>query len=263
VTERRGGIGGLREWSGGGGVLWFAEVLFACFALGGFGAAALGAAGLGGGLVGVFGVLELFRVFGVFSGILRCGRFGGGFAIWSGGCVVFRFCQVLFSLVQNLGGLVQVVCGRRGGFASGEGGGFEFVGGEAVFAQQGDHGAAVLAVEPDDVGRGNLSDERGGAVVLQLGVLEQGFEGVGVGELAELLCGVFEPFEDVVVGDGLDDLGEGFVEEAEVGVDGGAGDVELRGDLAEGVSALVELVGVEDALASFGVGGHGWVLSRY
>ena len=218
VTERRGGIGGLREWSGGGGV-WFAEVLFACFALGGFGAAALGAAGLGGGLVGLFGVLELF---GVFSGILRCGRFGGGFAIWSGGFGVFRFCQVLFSLVQNLGGLVQVVRGRGGGlgggFASGEGGGFEFVGGEAVFAQQGDHGAAVLAVEPDDVGRGDLSDERGGAVVLQLGVLEQGFEGVGVGELAELLGGVFESFEDVVVGDGLDDLWEGFVEEAEVGV---------------------------------------------
>ena len=253
----------MREWSGGGGVLWFAEVLFACFALGGFGAAALGAAGLGGGLVVVFGVLELFGVFGVFSGILRCGRFGGGFAIWSGGFGVFRFCQVLFSLVQNLGGLVQVVGGRRGGFASGEGGGFEFVGGEAVFAQQGDHGAAVLAVEPDDVGRGDLSDERGGAVVLQLGVLEQGFEGVGVGELAELLGGVFESFEDVVVGDGLDDLREGFVEEAEVGVDGGAGDVELRGDLAEGVSALVELVGLEDALASFGVGGHGWVLSRY
>ena len=157
-----------------------------------------------------------------------------------------RFCQVLFSLVQNLGVLVQ-----------GAAGGFELVGGEPVLAQQGDHDAAVLAVEPHDVRRGDLADERGGAVVFDLGVLEQRLERVRGGELAQLLGGVFEPLKGVGVGEGLDDLGEGFVEEAEVGVDRGAGDVELLGDLAQGVSALFELAGLEDALASFGGEGHG------
>ena len=91
-----------------------------------------------------------------------------------------------------------------------------------------------------------------------MGILEQGFEGVFGGKQAELLSDVFESLKGVFVGGGLGDLGEGVVEESEVGVDGGVGDLEEVGDLTEGVSALVEFLGLEDALASFGgEGGHG------
>ena len=71
-----------------------------------------------------------------------------------------------------------------------------------------------------------------------------------------------EPLETMVeAGDLLqqqvvvDVLGEGgpvLFERAEVGVDGGDGDVELPGDLLEGESFLAELVGAEDAPASSG-----------
>lgn len=224
------------------------------FAGEGFGAAALGAAGLGGGwgLGGFPGGRERrIRGFGVVSGIWVVSGLRGGFAIWSGGCEVVgfgQFCQAVFSLVQRV---VSRLGELFGGCAAGEGGGFEPGGGEAVLAQQGDHGAAVLAVEPHDVVGGDLADQRCGALVFQLGVLEQRFERVFGGQQAESLGDEFEPLEGVLVGEGLGDLGEGVAEELEVGVDGGVGDLEDVGDLAEGVSALVEFLGVEDALASF------------
>ena len=197
------------------------------------------------------------------SGIWVVSGLRGGFAIWSGGWGVVgfgQFCQAVFSRVQRV---VSRLGELLGGFAGGEGGGFEPGGGEAVFAQQGDHDAAVLAVEPDDVVGGDLADQRDGALVFELGVLEQWFQRVVGGEQAELLGDVFEPLEGVLVGEGLGDLGEGVAEELEVGVDGGVGDLEDVGDLAEGVSALVEFLCVEDALASFGGegGGHGGFLS--
>ena len=80
----------------------------------------------------------------------------------------------------------------------------------------------------------------------------------GVGDRIEPV----EPLEPIVeAGDLLeqqvvvDVLGEGgpvLLERAEVGVDGGDGDIELPGDLLERESFLSELVGSEDSSASSG-----------
>ena len=143
------------EWvglGGGEGAVLFAEALLG-FAGQGFGAAALGAALLGTALLGLGWGLA-----GVVSGKWLGGWLRGGRAIWSGGWGVVsfgQFCQAVFSLVQRVVGRFE---GLVGGCEAGQGGGFEFGGGEAVLAQQVDHECAVLAVEPDDVVGGDLTD---------------------------------------------------------------------------------------------------------
>ena len=63
-------------------------------------------------------------------------------------------------------------------------------------------------------------------------------------------------FEEEVVGGLLGDAGPVGFEELEVGVDGGVGDAQGRGDLAEGLAGLAEFVGVEDSAASLWGSGH-------
>lgn len=52
------------------------------------------------------------------------------------------------------------------------------------------------------------------------------------------------------LGEGACEVGVVVVEVLEVVVDGGMGDVELFGDLAEGVALVVEQLGVDDARAA-------------
>ena len=155
---------------------------------------------------------------------------------------------------------VGVVGGVRGvvGFEAVAGGGAEVAQGGAVFGQGGADGALVDVDEAGDlVGREDFVERADLSVVVER---EEAFEfaqGVFAEQLVEALFEALGVVEQFVVGEGLDELGSVGFERAEVVVDGGAGDAELLGDLAEGEALLAELVGVEGASAALGGEGHG------
>ena len=74
--------------------------------------------------------------------------------------------------------------------------------------------------------------------------------GVGLG-----LCEEVDLVEELVAGDGVEDVVAVELEVAEVGGDGGAGAVHAFGDLALGERLAVEVVGLKDAEAT---SGRGW-----
>ena len=123
----------------------------------------------------------------------------------------------------------------------------EFAEGEALFAEEGGDGGQVVLVEVREaVGR----DGRCVVVVVGL-VVEEAERALGEEVFEEGVEG-----ECVVDGEGLvegvGEVGVVVVEVLEVVVDGGAGDVELLGDLVEGFALVVEQLGVEDAVAALG-----------
>ena len=232
--------------------------------------------------LGVFGrgrlCSGLFRFGRLCSGVVGvglggfcgfCGRLGG-FGVFGGGrCCsgLFRFGRLCSGLCGLCGGggelVVGVVEGVGGGFAVDVGVG-EFFEGVAVFALGLGDGALVEAVEADDFAVAGFG---GAGFLAALGVgqgvaLErvEGVLGVEVVEAVAELEGVFEL--EVVVDVGGDLAAVGF-EELEVFGDGGVGDVELVRDLAEGAALLAELVGLADAGASLGGGGHWCSLSLW
>lgn len=246
------------RWAGLDGL-----ALFAGLALGlALGAAALGAVLRGGGLLFGCG----FRDRG-------CGGVRPGVRIWSGRLEVFgtvRCCQVLFDLVGRLeaaGEVEELLRGelgerRRGGGGERFGGAegeqveverghgrtgalAEFAEGEALFAEEGDDGGAVLPVDVLEAvggdGRcvvGLVAGVVGGAErAVDEELFEEGVEREGV-------------VDGEGLGEGASEVGVVVVEVLEVVVDGGVGDVELFGDLAEGVALVVEQLGVDDACAA-------------
>ncbi len=215
------GIGGRRcvggDWDGGGGAGW-------C-----------------GGAIQVLG-----RVF--FWGGLR-----DDFQCFAGDCgaEAFRFFQVC-SVGFGVGEFVVRV-GRGLGVGVGVDEGARAGGGVRAVELLEQH--AELALGLGQAARVALLDP----VELVGRELRVGAEGEdGVGDRIEPV----EPLESIVEASDLLEqqvvvnvLGEGdpvLLERAEVGVDGGDGDVELPGDLLEGESFLSELVGAEDAPASSG-----------
>ena len=136
--------------------------------------------------------------------------------------------------------------------------------GEAALAEERDGGGDVLLVQAGDIAEVDGLCDRD--------LFTGGVLAVDVGEGAEraLLDQLFEEGVDrdgVVdghgVGEGLGDFGVLGVEESEVVVDGGVGDVEVFGDLPEGVPLVVEELGVDDAGASLGCEVHGRGLLWY
>ena len=61
-----------------------------------------------------------------------------------------------------------------------------------------------------------------------------------------------EQFEQQIVGEGIGDFGPVGFEQAEVGQEGGLGDVERGRDAGQRVTVLAEFVGLEDPAASQG-----------
>ena len=103
----------------------------------------------------------------------------------------------------------------------------------------------VAEQEPQLAGRGD-------ALSVLVGI------GFGLGEQVDLV-------EQLVAGDGVEDVVAMESEVAEVGGDGGAAAVHAVGDLLVGEGLAVEVVGLEDAEAASGagrggLGGHGIVL---
>ena len=158
------------------------------------------------------------RRFGVDSG----GRFGSGF------CGFQRFVQ--------LGGEL----GLGSSFARAA---VEVVGGAANLADQGEELGVV------ELARAAQFDRR------QL--VAEGLDHVDLGEVSELAVEQVELFEQDVVGGWGDDLAPVGFQELQVGADGGVGDAELFGDLAQGVSLLAQAVDLEDALSALGGDVHG------
>ena len=154
-------------------------------------------------------------------------------------------------------GVVGVVCGG-GGFEAVAGGGAEVAQGGAVFGEGGADGALVDVDEAGDLFGWQDFVERADLSVVVEG--EEAFEfaeGVFAEQLVEALFEALGVVEQFVVGEGLDELGALGFEGAEVVVDGGAGELETLGDLAEGEALLAELVGLEGASSSLGGEGHG------
>ena len=106
-------------------------------------------------------------------------------------------------------------------------------------------------VEAGDLGGGGAFEEWGDSAAV--GDEGEGFEGFGGVFLEESVDAATEQgdvFEEEVVGGLFGDVGPVGFEEFEVGVDGGVGDAQGFGDLAEGLAGLAEFVGVEDSAAS-------------
>ena len=201
------------------------------------------------------GVGGIFRDLGGDGGLL-------GVCIWSErvlGCGSVRICPAGSRIVRLVEVVEQVAeqlfrVGEqcevgRGGRSVGA---LEFAEGEALFAEEGGDGGQVVLVDVcEALGR----DGRLVVVVIRpvveeaeraLGeeLFEEGVEGEGVVDGESLVEGVGE-------------VGVVVVEVLEVVVDGGAGDVELLGDLVEGFALVVEQLGVEDAGAALGGELHG------
>ena len=118
-------------------------------------------------------------------------------------------------------------------------------------------GAVVDLVEASDLGgRGVGQERRDSAAVGEEGEGFEGFGGVFLQEAVDVAAEQGDVLEEEVVGGLLGEVGPIGLEELEIGVDGGVGDVEGGGDLAEGLAGLAEFVGVEDASASFWGCGH-------
>ena len=133
----------------------------------------------------------------------------------------------------------------------------EFLECVAVFAFGVVEGAFVEGVEACDFagcgfgGAGFLAAE-----LVDDGEALEGVEGVLVAEFEDAVAELEGVFEQQVVGDAGGQLVSLGFEQFEVVGDGGVGDAELVGDLAEGAALLAELVGLADAGASLGGGGH-------
>ena len=120
--------------------------------------------------------------------------------------------------------------GERAGF----GGGAEFAEDQAVLAQGGGDGAVVDLVEAGDLSGCGAFDERcDSAAVGDEGEGFEGFGGVLLEESVDAAAEEGDVFEEEVVGGLFGDVGPVGFEELEVGVDGGVGDAESLGDLAE------------------------------
>ena len=105
---------------------------------------------------------------------------------------------------------------------------------EAVFAQGGGDGAVVDLVEAGDLGGGGVGQEwRDFAAVGEEGEGFEGFCGVFLQESVDVAAEQGDVLEEEVVGGLLGEVGPVGLEEFEIGVDGGVGDVEGGGDLAE------------------------------
>ena len=224
----------------------------------------------------------------------------GGGAIWSGRLEVVGggwVCQGLVGCVRLGQGVVRGGWGVEGGrLVVGEGGVGEFGVGE-FFEGEGElvvGPGGVVGVGGDLVGRG-AAELFDGVEELAGGVVERAFvefveadEG-GVGEELgggvdeavggagldsvegserafacegfEALAGELDDAHGVFGDGGLGDFGPVGFEREEVVVDGGVGDVEVLGDLAEGESLVAELVGLEGASASARGEGHDVALS--
>ena len=266
LRRGRRGLEGGDGLAGWGGAALFAEAFFAGD---GFGAAALGAVGLGAVVLwigGLFGVVVIGRI----------QRDAGGGPIWSEGLGVFgvvQVCSGLFRVVQGLfgglfdGGLgVGEFCG--GVFVDGGGDGFgvelggvggaeQVAGGEAVFAERGLERTVAVFEVADQVGAVDVLEEGLDCAVGVLGGegLERS-ERVG-DEFVDAVAEQGEVLEQGVVGGGAGELGLVGFDGAEVVMDGGWGDVEFFGDLADGEVVLAEFVCAEGASAALWGEGHG------
>ena len=274
-NDGRGDVGVRRvrafPWSeGGGGVVGGGEEFFE--GLGGFGVEPEVVV-----LVGFLEALEDFGdllVEGLF-GVVVIGRiqgdFGGG-PIWSEELQAFgvvQVCSGLFRVVQGLFGVGEFfggvfVDGGGDGFGvelAGVGGAEQVAGGEAVFAQGGLERAVAVFEVADQVGAGDVLEERlDGAVGVLRGEGFERFERVGE-EFVDAVAEQGEVLEQGVLGGGAGELGLVGFDGAEVVVDGGWGDVEFVGDFADGEVVLAEFVCAEGASASLGGEGHGCGLS--
>ena len=180
-----------------------------------------------------------------------------------------RRCQVLSRIVR--------LVGEFGGVGEGVGGGFgelfdgrlgllgllggdvlEVAEGEPALAEEGDGGGDELFVQAGDVGDGDALGERPrfacGAGAVDVG---EGADRAVVDQLLEEGVDRDGVVDGHGVGEGLGDFGVVGVEAAEVVVDGGVGDAELFGDLAERFALVVEQLDVDDAGAALGGEVHG------
>ena len=142
---------------------------------------------------------------------------------------------------------------------AGLGGAEQVAGGEAVLAQRGLEGAVAVLEVADQVGAGDVLEERlDGAVGVLGGEGLERFERVGE-QFVDAVAEQGEVLEQGVVGGGAGELGLMGFDGAEVVVDGGGGDVEFVGDFADGEVVLAEFVGGEGASAALWGEGHwGW-----
>ena len=249
--------------------------------LGGFGSGPEVVAGVAGVLEGLedFGDLLVEGLFGVALIGRMQGDFAGGL-IWSGGLGVFgvvQGCSGLFRVVRGLFGLLAGLVGGLGGVGeffggvlvdgvggglgvelAGLGGAEQVAGGEAVFAEGGLEGAVALLEVADQCGAADVLEEGlEGAVGVLGGEGFEQFEGVGH-ELVDASSEQGEVLEQGVLCGGACEVGLVCFDGAEVVVDGGWGDVEFLGDLADGAAFLAEFVGAEGASAALGGEWHGW-----
>ena len=250
--------------------------------LGGFGSGPEVVAGVGGVLEGLedFGDLLVEGLFGVALIGRMQGDFAGGL-IWSGGLGVFgvvQGCSGLFRVVRGLFGglfdggvgvgeffggvLVDGVGGGLGVELAGLGGAEQVARGEAVFAEGGFEGAVALLEVADQFGAADVLEEGlEGAVGVLGGEGFEQFEGVGH-EVVDASSEQGEVLEQGVLCGGACEVGLVCFDGAEVVVDGGWGDVEFVGDLADGAAFLAEFVCAEGASAALGGEWHGWAAFR-
>ena len=180
------------------------------------------------------------------------GKQGGG----GGGGVLRGFWVGKFGV-----GVVGVVLLAGWGVEALVDGGAEVAQSGAVFGEGGADGALVDVDEAGDlVGREDFVEGLGASVAVADGVALELGEGAFAEELVEALFEPLDVVEQFVVGEGLGEAWAVGFEGAEVVLDGGVGDLEVFGDLAEGEALLSEVVGVEGASAALGGEAH-WCTS--
>ena len=154
----------------------------------------------------------------------------------------FSFGWVLAGSGRALGsrGVDELVVGEVEGFGlgvgerAGFGCGAELAEDQAVFAQGSGDCAVVDFVEAGDLGRGRVGEKGGDtAAVGEEGEAFERLGGVLLQESVDAPSEQGDVFEQEVVGGLFSDLGPVGFEEFEVGVDGGVGDAQGLGDLAE------------------------------